>query len=473
MDHGREEKGDLSLAKELEEQNFRGETILNKTIDWNDYCGDAIQKKEAGTLIDFCQEKDDVTKFFDEESTQLPLVLIHALQQIIDEEIKQYLVTKVAWLFETDPKRARYFHEIKDAHGNDNPYKPFFDYLEAHSSDTYGVGRSAYCLAILFQGQSRTQQKGLVRFFNWLMEQIVSKKTTAHSRRNAVMALKHLLKDGEIRSHFVENVRVKNGSGMDVLVKLLRDHSQNSDVQLLYLVVYCLWLISFQKPCHGVIQQKGIIRHLTEICKTVNREKVVRVCLSTFVNLIDEGKFNEDMIGFGLPKVLGSLTTRKWKDTDLIADLEKLDQKLDDKIMELSSYEMYRAEVLSGALRDGPVHTEQFWRENYNKFDENNFDLIKPLIALLNSEDDNIVSVACYDLGEFARFHPDGKRRIINQKLQTSHGTTTTAKILMMGKMSHSNPDVQKQALLAVQKLMVKNWESLAGSGGVASLTGK
>lgn len=292
------------------------------------------------------------------------------------------------------------------------------------------------------------------------------------------MALKHLLKDAEIRSHFVKDVRVKDGylvkdgSGMDVLVKLLRDHSQNSDVQLLYLVVYCLWLISFQKKCHGVLRQKKIITQFTEICKTVNREKVVRVCLSTFVNLIDEAKFNEDMIGAGLPKVLGSLTTRKWKDTDLIADLEKLDQKLDDKIMELSSYEMYRAEVLSGALRWGPVHTEQFWRENYNKFDENNFDLIKPLINLLNSEDHTIVQVACYDLGEFARFHPDGKRRILNLKIETSRGTTT-AKILMMGKMSHINEEVQKQALLAVQKLMVKNWESLAGSGGVASLTGK
>merc|ERR1712154_627951 len=100
-------------------------------------------------------------------------------------------------------------------------------------------------------------------------------------------------------------------------------------------------------------------------------------------------------------------------DTDLMADLEKLYQKLDDKIMELSSYEMYQEEVKCGKLRWSPVHSEEFWRENYQKFEENNFDLILPLIQLVGSQHSEIVQIACYDLGEFARFHPDGKRIIL------------------------------------------------------------
>lgn len=31
------------------------------------------------------------------------------------------------------------------------------------------------------------------------------------------------------------------------------------------------------------------------------------------------------------------------------------------------------------------------------------------LIELLKSEDKNVVSIACYDLGEFVRFYPSGK----------------------------------------------------------------
>jgi hypothetical protein len=70
------------------------------------------------------------------------------------------------------------------------------------------------------------------------------------------------------------------------------------------------------------------------------------------------------------------------------------------------------------------------------------------------------------DLGEFARFHPDG--RIIVQKL----GGKTKLMEILSASSKHSHA-VAKQALLAVQKLMVTNWESLQSSGGVASLMQK
>lgn len=453
------EEKDLLLAQEVEEQHIQAEEILNKQIGWRKYSGEALESKEAGMLIDYCKAEshEEENLFFEEQGVEYAGVFIKGLQQIFDRETKQYLVAKIAELLELDPTRAEYFHQITDASGkvNVNPYTPFFNYLENGGDDSFGIGRAAYCLAILLQGQATTSRDEMDHFFRWLLEQI-STESSGHSRREAVLALKNLLKDGDARFIFVREIH----EGFETLVALLRDHT---DVQLLYLAVFCIWLLSYRKGLHGALHKEGVVNHFTEICKTVNREKVVRVCLATFVQLVDEGKFNEEMIGAGLPKVLQSLTTRKWKDIDLIEDLELLDQKLDDKIMELSSYEMYEAEVNTGALRWSPVHNEQFWRENHPKFDENNFDLIPKLINLLQRDDDLIVQVACYDLGEFARFHPDGKKEIIKKR----------GKLWLMDKMNHRNPDVQKQALLAVQKLMVKNWESLSSSGGVASLTGK
>lgn len=269
-----------------------------------------------------------------------------------------------------------------------------------------------------------------------------------------------------------------------------------SDTQLLYLVVYCIWLISYKKNLHHMLHQTAVVAKLTEILKAVSREKVVRLCLATFMNVYNATtteekesaapssetttttstststsakapkvltehvvRFNDEMVGAGLPKVLISLEARKWKDEDLVKDLKNLSIKLQDKILELSSFEMYEAEVLANKLRWTPVHSEQFWRENHQKFEENNFELIKKLIGVLmnmvDNDDDVQLSVACYDLGEFARFHPDGKRVV-----QRQHG-----KACLMQCMNHKSAEVQKHALLAVQKLMVNNWESLQSGG--------
>ena len=55
------------------------------------------------------------------------------------------------------------------------------------------------------------------------------------------------------------------------------------------------------------------------------------------------------------------------------------------------------------------MHSEKFWKENVKKFEDNDFLLIRKLSELLTSQDNQNVAIACYDLGEFCRFHPFGK----------------------------------------------------------------
>jgi len=133
--------------------------------------------------------------------------------------------------------------------------------------------------------------------------------------------------------------------------------------------------------------------------------------------------------------------------------VKTIEASLSKDITELSSFEMYEKEVSSGHLQWSAVHTEKFWRENFQKFDKDTFKQIRSLISLLSMvEDKTTLEVICYDLGEFARFHPNGKKVI--QKLD--------GKTKLMSKLSHASPEVAKQALLAVQKLMVNNWEFLS-----------
>ena len=169
------------------------------------------------------------------------------------------------------------------------------------------------------------------------------------------------------------------------------------------------------------------------------------------------------MIGLNLIQHTDTLMKRKYKDQDIISDMQKVSECLNETVRELSTFDMYSSEVMSGNLQWSPVHkNEIFWRENIIKFDEK---IIAQLIKLLSDDDDTVREVACYDLGEIARFHPDGKK--IVSKLN--------GKSKLMANLQNKNSKIAKQALLAVQKLMVSNWEFLAKSsqGGVASLVSK
>ena len=58
-----------------------------------------------------------------------------------------------------------------------------------------------------------------------------------------------------------------------------------------------------------------------------------------------------------------------------------------------------------------PVHkSEPFWKENALLLEENDNKLLKVLINLLDSDNPRTQAVACYDIGEFVRFHPRGKK---------------------------------------------------------------
>lgn len=118
-----------------------------------------------------------------------------------------------------------------------------------------------------------------------------------------------------------------------------------------------------------------------------------------------------------------------------------------------SSFDEYATEIKSGRLEWGPVHSsEKFWRENADKLNEKNYELLKILVHLLESSRDPLVlSVAAHDVGEYVRYYPRGKQVI--EKLGGKH--------LVMQLLSHEDPNVRYEALLCVQKLMVHNWEYL------------
>ena len=70
------------------------------------------------------------------------------------------------------------------------------------------------------------------------------------------------------------------------------------------------------------------------------------------------------------------------------------------------------------------------------------------------------LQVACHDLGEYTRYYPRGKAVLDTLKIKN----------MVMQLLTNRDKLVKYQALLAVQKMMVQDWEYLAknNSGGKA-----
>jgi len=152
-------------------------------------------------------------------------------------------------------------------------------------------------------------------------------------------------------------------------------------------------------------------------------------------------------------KTLELMDAKKFDDPDLQEDIEFLSERLHTSVQDLSSFDEYCTELRSGRLQWSPVHkSEKFWRENSQRFNEKGFEVVKILIRILDSSSDALVlCVAAHDIGEYVRHYPRGKNI-----LEQYHGKQAVMKLL-----SAEDPNVRYHALLAVQKLMVNNWEYL------------
>lgn len=111
-------------------------------------------------------------------------------------------------------------------------------------------------------------------------------------------------------------------------------------------------------------------------------------------------------------KQLSILEQRRFDDEDISADVEFLTEKLQNSVQDLSSFDEYATELRSARLEWSPVHkSAKFWRENAQRLNEKNYELLRILVHLLEtSKDPIILSVACYDIGEYVRHYPRGKQ---------------------------------------------------------------
>ncbi|KIM49008.1 hypothetical protein M413DRAFT_21307 [Hebeloma cylindrosporum] len=324
-----------------------------------------------------------------------------------------------------------------------DPELPYLPLLRALSSqDEFVQLKSAQILTVLLSAES-TPSSHLQPFLNAISGFIQGQ--SSNKRDIAVQCLESLLSRPNCRQEVWRIPGVISG-----LVEILK---RNPGPQMSYQVAFCFWLLSFEQNIAEQINKKyDIIPILPQVAQTAVKEKVIRVVVATFRNLVTKAPTANlpAMLVCQLLPFAKNLAGRKWSDDDVLEDVQFLKDELNTRFQSLTTYDEYISELASGHLSWTPVHeSDDFWKENAGKLNDKDHEQLKALIKVLKeSSDPTVLAVAAHDVGQYVKHYERGKRPVAD----------LGGKARVMELMTHPNADVRYRALLSVQQLVSQPW---------------
>ncbi|XP_022747356.1 V-type proton ATPase subunit H-like isoform X1 [Durio zibethinus] len=442
----------------MERAELTTEQVLKRDIPWETYM---TTKLISGTGLQLLRRYDNKAEslraqLLDDDGPAYVRVFVSILRDIFKEETVEYVLALIDEMLAANPKRARLFHDKSLA--NEDTYEPFLRLL--WKGNWFIQEKSCKMLALIVSARPKTQDsvvangeasnskkkfatiddvlQGLVQ---WLCTQLKKPSHPSHGIPTAINCLAALLKEPVVRSSFVL------ADGVKLLIPLISPASTQQSIQLLYETCLCVWLLSYYEPAIEFLATSRALPQLVDVVRSSTKEKVVRVVVLTFRNLLSKGTFGAQMVDLGLPQIVQSLKAQAWSDEDLLEALNQLEDGLKDNIKKLSSFDKYKQEVLLGHLDWSPMHKDPlFWRDNITCFEENDFQILRVLITIMDSSNDpRALAVACFDLSQFIQHHPAGRVIVTDLK----------AKERVMKLMNNESAEVTKNALLCVQRLFL------------------
>jgi len=423
------------------------DTVLRRTIPWDTMkSAKLISEGELAMIRKFdkrpSQEREDL---LDKEGHEYAELFLNLISNLTAPEGVQYILAIIDELLH-DERRIGLFLDLTE-HNEALPFGPLLRLLN-RNQDLFIYEKASKTVAVLLTKSPRYNERDVQFFCRWITERLRSGDIA--DVLVAVTSLQILLRRREYRPVFHAE------DGVKLLGAVLNDYTNKR--QVLYQTLFCLWLLSYDETvAEDFGRISNLVSQLVEVIRKEDRVKIRRVGVAILRNILSKGENNEQMIKAGMVKLAAGLTQKKWKDEDIEQDLAVLNDVLEKDVNVLNSFELYKEEVMSGNLVWSLVHrSEKFWRENVGRFEENNFKVLGVLLELIRSSNNpQVLAIACYDLGEFVRFHPRG-RKVLSKM---------DGKVDIMNLMTN-NPDaeVQKHALLCVQKMMVHNWEYLSNA---------
>ncbi|VVD01170.1 V-type proton ATPase subunit H isoform X2 [Leptidea sinapis] len=490
---------------------IRASEIRTSQINWQSYLqSQMINQRDHDFIVNLDQRGQK--NLPDQNPEGCADVFLNLLTHISKDTTIQYVLVLIDDILSEDKSRVKIFRTSKQG----NVWQPYLNLL--NRQDEFIQHMTARIIAKLACWHPQLMEKSDLHFYlSWLKDQLKSnaEKVSAELEHAEQVMLEHEkqnFSDKHIRHHKEKSGDKTNGSNdkysalyssfdvlkshedlppglhknndyiqsvarclqmmlrvdeyrfaflsVDGISTLLSILASRVNFQVQYQLVFCLWVLTFNPLLAEKMNKFNAIPILADILSDSVKEKVTRIVLAVFRNLIekteDQQVAKEHCIAMVQCKVLKQLSILEQKrsdDEDIMNDVDFLNERLQASVQDLSSFDQYATEVKSGRLEWSPVHkSAKFWRENAARLNERGQELLRTLVHLLEkSRDPVVLAVACYDIGEYVRHYPRGKH-IIEQ---------LGGKQRVMYLLSHDDPNVRYEALLAVQKLMVHNWEYL------------
>eukprot|EP00656_Telonema_subtile_P005133 TRINITY_DN12331_c0_g1_i1.p1 TRINITY_DN12331_c0_g1~~TRINITY_DN12331_c0_g1_i1.p1 ORF type:complete len:472 (-),score=105.41 TRINITY_DN12331_c0_g1_i1:123-1538(-) len=236
-------------------------------------------------------------------------------------------------------------------------------------------------------------------------------------------------------------------------------------IELVYKLTFCLWLLSYHEEALQGLTHTDIVPAALLLMSRVPRVKVVRVCARLLRNLVTHPAHCQALLDQGALRLMAMLVGRPCEDEELMDDLGTVLGVLASQVQALSSLQMYTEQLLEGRYEWNALRlSSSFFRENARAMADRPSGHSESVIQLLARRlreqlidgDLAAAGVLCHDIGQFAQWHPQGRRLI-----EVDRGEGGSTKEVLVWLIGHPDKELACQALKASQRVLCASWHAL------------
>ncbi|GAA5986370.1 hypothetical protein JCM11641_005358 [Rhodosporidiobolus odoratus] len=423
--------------------------IRSKAIPWDGYQRAGLLSAEDVRLIQrVAGSREKAEPILDAEGEAYAALYVRLLSKLSRNDTLQFILVLVGEFIANREDRIPLFFDLQES-----PYPALLKLL--NSPDSFVRLKSSVLASILLAVDSEPQDDVVGKLLGFLGG-VVHSPNEPDAQDVAVQCLESVLRVSKARkAAWAAEVDDEAAAGKSKIVEgLLRIlQSSSPSPQMQYQLGFCMWLLTFEKEVADGIQSRlSLIPNLLLLARRAQKEKILRIVLSTFRNLLTLSPAANlpALLAADAGKWLKSLEGRAWADEEAKEDWEWVRGEVKAGEEGMSTFAIYLSTLTNPLSWTPPHKSEDFWQINAPKLLEKDKTALKRLVDILKTSDDSTsLAVAANDLAMFLKWCDGGKKALdsLSVKARAMELMTT-----------HPDPEVKYQNLIVTQRLIGGAW---------------